>query len=341
MSAERSEQVAAPDNGHTIPGRILAAQRETMGWSVEQVADQLKLATRQVVALEQGDYSALPGPAVVRGFVRAYAKVVRLDAVPLVAMIALETPAPNDATTTTVRRDKPAAFSEVRFPTNGKRRSLPLGMIAFATALLLAAGAAWQFDLIPSRLLGVGAPATPATNTPAAPAASVPAPVAASPAEPVLETTLANPAAEQELTAAQKLSVPLISVPPPSQPSNGVNLTPQPAVAGVSGVVPPAAPVAAPLAAPAAAPGASPALPGAPGLLVLKMRDNSWVEVRPVKGAPVLKGLMRRGSTETVTVAGPLTLVVGNPAEVDATWRGAALSLPPKPGSTISRVNLN
>ena len=58
-----------------------------MGWTVEQVADQLKLAVRQVVALEQGDYANLPGPAVVRGFVRAYAKVVKLDAAPLVAEI--------------------------------------------------------------------------------------------------------------------------------------------------------------------------------------------------------------------------------------------------------------
>ncbi|WP_181373055.1 helix-turn-helix domain-containing protein, partial [Massilia glaciei] len=162
MSSELVEQPAMPGGGNqTVPGKILAAQRETMGWSVEQVADQLKLATRQVVALEAGDHASLPGPAVVRGFVRAYAKVVKLDAAPLVAMIALDAPAPNDATNTTVRRDKPAAFSEVRFPTNGKRKGMPLGALALGAGVLLAAaGMAWQFGLLPAGLSD-GAPAAP------------------------------------------------------------------------------------------------------------------------------------------------------------------------------------
>ncbi|MES3026089.1 MAG: helix-turn-helix domain-containing protein [Pseudomonadota bacterium] len=318
MTAEWVEQPAMPGNEQTVPGKILAAQRETMGWSVEQVADQLKLATRQVVALEAGDYASLPGPAVVRGFVRAYAKVVKLDAVPLVAMIPLEAPAPNDATTTTVRRDKPAAFSEVRFPTNGKRKGLPLGALALGAGALLvaAAGMAWQFDLLPAGLLGGEPAATGAaqTGTLASPVARPAAPEAAPAAAAGADPAPAAAAPEADLSAAQKLSVPLISVTPPAASA--------PAGAGV---------------APAATTGAA----TGPGVLVLKMRDNSWVEVRPEKGAPVLKRLLRRGSTETVTAAGPLTLVVGNPGEVEANWRGAAVALPPAAGSTISRVNLN
>ncbi|UUZ53419.1 helix-turn-helix domain-containing protein [Massilia sp. H-1] len=127
---------------HGIPGKTLAAQREAMGWTVEQVADQLKLAVRQVIALEEGDYANLPGPAVVRGFVRAYAKVVKLDAAPLVAQIALDTPAVNDSSASAVR---PASFSQVRFPTHGKRAS-KLPYVALGTVVLLADGAfaAWQ-----------------------------------------------------------------------------------------------------------------------------------------------------------------------------------------------------
>lgn len=329
MSAEWSEQPAAPDNSHTIPGKILAAQRETMGWSVEQVAEQLKLATRQVVALEQGDYQALPGPAVVRGFVRAYAKVVRLDAAPLVAMIALDPPPPNDATTTTVRRDKPAAFSEVRFPTNGKRKTLPVGKIALGVLVLVAAGLAWQFDLIPSKMPGTA----PAASSPVS--TTLPSVSNVKPAAPAADNgaaAITAGTAGTELTPAEKLSVPLISV-PPTTPAPGAPGTGVPLVAGTAPVSM-AAPGTAPLAA-----GAS--TPAGPGVLVLKMRDNSWVEVRPAQGPPVLKRLLRRGSTETVTVAAPLTLVVGNPGEVEASWRGATLNLPPVPGSAISRVNLN
>ncbi|HBZ05323.1 MAG TPA: DUF4115 domain-containing protein, partial [Massilia sp.] len=66
MTSERADQSATPDNHpqHGHPGATLAAQREAMGWSVEQVAEQLKLAVRQVVAIEAGDYASLPSPAV-------------------------------------------------------------------------------------------------------------------------------------------------------------------------------------------------------------------------------------------------------------------------------------
>src|SRR3954470_14981212 len=92
MTSERAEQPAAAGHHQGVPGQALASQREAMGWTVEQVADQLKLAVRQVVALEAGDYAALPSPAVTRGFVRAYAKLVRVDPAPLVAQIAIDMP---------------------------------------------------------------------------------------------------------------------------------------------------------------------------------------------------------------------------------------------------------
>ena len=71
------------------PGSKLASTRNTLGWTVEQVAAQLKLAPRQIIALEADDYASLPEPAVVRGFIRAYAKLLKLDAAPLVALIAV------------------------------------------------------------------------------------------------------------------------------------------------------------------------------------------------------------------------------------------------------------
>lgn len=312
MSSELAGTNATPDS-HGVPGRTLAAQREAMGWTVEQVADQLKLAVRQVVALEAGDYAALPGPAVVRGFVRAYAKIVKLDAAPLVAMIALDAPGPTDATGTTLRRDKPASFSEVRFPTHGKRTPLPLVPIAVVVVVIAAAAAAWHFGLIPGSLLrGSDAPA--ASSAPSAvlqpnvsvlPAPVASAPGAAAPATPALGgNSLQNP------------SVPLISVPPPSSTAAG---------SPAAGVAP--APQAA-----AAASGAN--------ALVVTVREDSWIEVRRAKGAPLIARLVKGGTTETFEITEPVTLVVGKPAAVGVTLRGAPLELPPVAGSTVSRVNL-
>ncbi len=340
MSSERAEQPTTPDNQHGIPGKTLAAHREAMGWSVEQVADQLKLAVRQVVALEAGDYGSLPSPAVTRGFVRAYAKLMKLDPVPLVAQIEMDVPAAADlsATTAATRRPAPASFSESRFPLHGKRSSLPLGWIAGAVVVVAAAAAAWHFGVVPMRSSEQAAPAANGTN---GASATVATSVATDSANGSTVETLQNP------------SVPLISVPSPnsaapaaapvaaaSAPGPVVNV-PNTSATGAPPTTVPAAP-ATPAAtqAPAAAAVAAPAAAGA-NALVLNVREDSWIEVRPAKGgAPLFSRLVKGGSTETVNVAGPVRLTVGNPSGVSATLRGTAVSLPAVPGKTLARVNL-
>jgi cytoskeleton protein RodZ len=332
MSSERAEQPTTPDNQHGIPGKTLAAHREAMGWSVEQVADQLKLAVRQVVALEAGDYASLPSPAVTRGFVRAYAKLMKLDPVPLVAQIEMDVPAAADlsANTAATRRPAPASFSESRFPLHGKRSSLPLGWIAGAVVVVAAAAAAaWHFGVVPMRSSEQAAPAANGTTGATAASAPVATGVASDSANGSTVETLQNPA------------VPLISVPSPSSaaPAAGpvVNV-PNTSATGAPPTTVPAAP-ASPVATQAAAV-AAPAAAGA-NALVLNVREDSWIEVRPAKGgAPLLSRLVKGGSTETINVAGPVRLTVGNPGGVSVTLRGTAVSLPAVPGKTLARVNL-
>ena len=316
MSSEWAEQPAQPDN-HGVPGRTLAAQREAMGWTVEQVADQLKLAVRQVVALEAGDYASLPGPAVVRGFVRAYAKIVKLDPLPLVTLIALNAPGPTDATGTTLRRDKPASFSEVRFPSHGKRAVLPLVPIIAALVVAVVAASAWHFGLIPHSLVradgAASQSATPAAAMTGVVQPNLPATIAAVPA---------SGAPAIEINSLQNPSVPLISVPPPSATTAGGTA---PGLPGLPGL--PIAPAT------AAASGAN--------ALVVTVREDSWVEVRRAKGAPLIARVVKGGATEAFDMTEPVTLVVGKPGVVSATLRGAAVELPPPAaGSAISRVNL-
>ena len=95
-------------------------------------------------------------------------------------------------------------------------------------------------------------------------------------------------------------------------------------------------------AAPAATPRRRAAAPAAgANALVLNVREDSWIEVRPAKGgAPLISRLVKAGSTETVNVDQPVRVTVGNPGGVTATLRGAAVALPPAPGKTLSRVNL-
>ena len=77
-----------------------------MTFSIEEVSLRVRLAPRQIAAIEANDFGALPGMATVRGFIRSYAKLLGLDPEPLVAMLANE---PNPAfEPMVVRRPLPA-----------------------------------------------------------------------------------------------------------------------------------------------------------------------------------------------------------------------------------------
>ncbi|MBU2818081.1 helix-turn-helix domain-containing protein, partial [Acidithiobacillus ferrooxidans] len=61
----------------------LRAAREAHGWSLRQVAERLHITEAQVKGLEDGDYTALPGAAFARGFLKNYARLLGLDPEPL------------------------------------------------------------------------------------------------------------------------------------------------------------------------------------------------------------------------------------------------------------------
>ncbi|HEX9278921.1 MAG TPA: helix-turn-helix domain-containing protein [Casimicrobiaceae bacterium] len=89
-----------PPAGHDGPGSRLKSAREAAGLSLDQVAQQLKLAPRQVRALEDEDFAQLPGRTFARGFVRNYARLLNLDGDDLLSLLpdaahapALEAPA--------------------------------------------------------------------------------------------------------------------------------------------------------------------------------------------------------------------------------------------------------
>ncbi|MBA5640008.1 helix-turn-helix domain-containing protein, partial [Duganella sp. LX20W] len=241
MNSEWAEPPKDQGSNLATPGVQLAAAREAAGWTIEQIADQLKLAPRQVIALEKGDYASLPNMAVVRGFVRAYAKVLKIDATPLVAMIEVVSPTSHEASPP--RRERSPTFSESRFPSLTERSSKPAGwMIGAGVAVVLAAAGAYAYHagLIAPGMLGQGKEGASATATVAAPAVADKAAEATAP----IETTLVKPG--QETAPMQSPSVPLISVPP----QGGAPAAGSPGAGAAPGA--PAAANAAPAAAPAA-----------------------------------------------------------------------------------------
>lgn len=117
-------------------GSQLRQAREAAHLSRHEVAQALKFSVRQIEALEADNYGALPGATMVRGFVRSYARLLKLEAAPLLGQ--LEPVMPN----------MPA---EVRPPENmgiasqpGVRALSPLVTLAIVLLLAAAMLALWH-----------------------------------------------------------------------------------------------------------------------------------------------------------------------------------------------------
>jgi cytoskeleton protein RodZ len=84
---ETNEQEASQDDTRTesaaqpapeLPGRLLREHRESSHLSCEEVAHHLRLDVQLIKALEDDDYSRLPSPAYICGYLRSYARLLKL-----------------------------------------------------------------------------------------------------------------------------------------------------------------------------------------------------------------------------------------------------------------------
>ncbi|WP_415992613.1 helix-turn-helix domain-containing protein [Desulfovibrio piger] len=183
-------------------GAALCAERERRGLSLDDVAAHLKISSRLIQALENGDLSALPHPAYTKGFLRAYASYMALDpeAVAEVAH-ALQ---PAAATECTVMGGDEGLRSNPAILRHGARQGIAGWLRVFILLILVVAlaGGGWMLwqrgvfkeftggkeQSLPTAEPAAVAPApepvapAPSATTPAAPAASAPAGGQAAPA---------------------------------------------------------------------------------------------------------------------------------------------------------------
>ena len=167
-----------------LPGAALAAARVAQGLSLEDVARQLKLSVAQIKSIEADDHSRLPSPVFVRGFIRTYARVVKLDIAKLLPPKVVVEENPD------VRMMQDAA--RVSLEPSPYRR-VP-ALIAGIACVLLGL-AYYEFVLnAPPAPAPIIAPVAPAAQpAPATPAAASAAPAAAVAVEPATAATAGEP----------------------------------------------------------------------------------------------------------------------------------------------------
>lgn len=309
-SAQNNQSVASP-------GARLAGFREERGWTVEQVASQLNLAPRQIIAIENDDYQALPGMPITRGFIRAYAKLLKVDSAPLLSTLGTEALPVKE--TITPRQSLATPFSETRLPSMMERPGLSSKwIIGFLLALLLGV-AIWAAQK------GGGVAEIPRSN-------------------PAGESGSPPNQSGSETAPQQGSSVSNAEPATQSIPENTGKNDPTTEAGNVAGAPAPTAAEGSPAQAAAplsATPSTEVTAPTSNNALVLKAREDSWIEIRRANGnGIVLSRIMKAGETENLEVTEPMSIVIGNATGIDAILRGTAVELKSAAKSNVARLSV-
>ena len=81
------DQKEPPEGEMELIGARLKKAREGANFSLQDISDRTKISLRFLAAIENDDFSALPGRVYILGFTRAFARAVGLDEESLVTAL--------------------------------------------------------------------------------------------------------------------------------------------------------------------------------------------------------------------------------------------------------------
>lgn len=305
-------------------GVVLREARLSQGLSVADVSAQIRLAPRQIEALEADDLAQLPELPFVRGFVRSYAKLLHLDAQALLDAL----PAAQAVSEQIEPASVEVTFSVKQLSAQQNRNWL----IASAVVLLaMIAFTVWHFS-------------TPKAEKHDA----LEKPV-------VSESAINLPAQEVAVSSVDEVNAGIdpdapVSAVPPAVPASIP--MPEPIVAPTPApVVQAKTPQAMPVLKPStsliqvpvsAAQAASSVAPASVVKLHLVFDAESWTEVKDAKGSMLSSQVNAAGSELDLKGSAPYELVIGNAKNVHVYRRGKAVDLGPYINKTseVARLTL-
>ncbi|MCL2310800.1 MAG: DUF4115 domain-containing protein [Proteobacteria bacterium] len=337
MASAATEGIPAPEQTASSPvptaGALLKAAREAMGLSIDDASSLLKLAPRQIQAIEQQDFDVLPPRTFVRGFIRNYARLLNIDADAVLAALPPETP---QAVSPAASSIKMSTRTMLPLSPYGKASS-SVGKWLLAIAVIAVIAAAlffWpQFALLLSE--------RPIVQT----LAQTSEQAVHDTAMPTIEETKTQ-LPQQENENAHTLVPIILPLPETSAEPAGLpaQATVAPAVISDSDSHTPTSLPAQPAVA-SAAESLKQTMATAPGNnegteLVLRFAGDSWTEVRDRDGKILYSTLAKNGSEKTLLGTPPFSLVIGNSDVVTVTWRGKTVDLSSHSKQGVARLAL-
>jgi cytoskeleton protein RodZ len=304
-------EVGATPQSAADAGSLLAAWREQAGLTVADVASRLKLSARQVAALERNDWSAFASPALLKGFVRAYARVVQGDEA---AALCLLPQVIDPSSTLSLEPTLSAPMPASRLHGNARwwLRSGIAGALVIGAAVVVGKFGWIPINAIQSSMHASTAPAQVSEALELAPKGNAP------------ETPVAQGAAPD-------------AQPPAATPETAAAPASAPATPAVAIDQSPGAP------APQVLASATPAGTGAGSTAVLRInvQNDSWIEITDAGGRVLLSALQPAGAQQDLSGRAPFTVVVGNAPGVHIEYAGKPVDLTPYTRGNVARFALN
>lgn len=301
-TAESAPAVASDVPMH--PGRTLGERRTQAGLSVADVVSRLKISARFIHAIEAGRWDEVGTPAILRGFVRAYARALDLDPTPLVQGLPQQVePSATLSLMPTLTAPMP--------PAHGSRPggSWWLRMALLAIVVVAAAVAiGWlnTHDLTLPHWPGTSAPAVDERAATTSSSATTGDGDLGSVSVPVAPTVLAPADRAMSGSSAQSGSgAPAGATPPEAAAAQSAPVNPMAA-------------------------------------LYLHATQDSWVEVVAADGRTLLRGIVAADERRSLDADGRLSLVIGNVRGVEVMRRGLPVDLAQYAhGGNVARLTLD
>jgi len=317
---EKEATGSEPQNQPVSLGQVLQAARAAKELSQQDVSDHLRFSVKQINALENGQYDLLPDAMITRGFIRNYARLLEIDAEPLLASYRQSVSSESDKGITVQSSMRPVQLT---------KENPPWLKYILASILILLFLLAWLFyvDYMP-KTSAVAVDKAPEVVEEAAPTATEPLPEIALPAaQRAAEGEMAVPDLQADSNAALNAA---------AQPAtNAADVKPADTVtqADLKSLAPPAV---AQMQLPA---GSSLAKP-ADKTISLVFTAKTWVSATDKSGKVVYEKMSHNGDQETINVAPPLNLVIGNASGTKLNFGGKNIDLAPNTRDNVARITL-
>ncbi|MGV3581098.1 MAG: helix-turn-helix domain-containing protein [Methylophilus sp.] len=311
-------------------GGELKLAREKLNLSIQDISNQLRLSPKQVEAIETDEFEKLPEPTIVRGFIRNYAKLLKIDAQPI--LVAYSELAPNA---------EPPAFtvkSNSYAPVIGESK-ISFSPVIFISLLLIftiIGGLFYYYTQnaqvkIPKEITQLNAQAD--TNNSSE--SKAPVEFALPPAE--RQATASDTATESVMPALPNDgTVTPIELPPTTATTNSEPVLP------IEQTVPSTTkPVDTPL--PTASTPTSPTTEIKTGLAKLNITsaEESWINVIDASGKEVFSQILPAGSSQNIQAKQPLNITIGNASATTLTMNGKTIDLAPFTRDKVAHIKLD